>query len=148
MLPVTAGPGRAAHAVFERGQLLDADRPARMHLAGGDADLGAHAELAAIGELRRGIVQQDGRIDLVEEALDGLGILGDDRFGVVRGKGLDMLDRAPIPSTSFTAMMASRYSVAQSSSVAGLASRRPFKDVLRRRGFRSRALAQPASSRA
>ena len=31
---------------------------------GGDADLGAEAELAAIGELRRGVVQDDGRIDL------------------------------------------------------------------------------------
>jgi hypothetical protein len=41
-----------------------------MHLAGGDADLAAHAEFAAIGKLRRGIVQQDGGIDLVEEALD------------------------------------------------------------------------------
>jgi hypothetical protein len=51
---------RAAHAVLEGGQLLDADRAARMHLAGGDADLGAHAEFAAIGELGRGVVQQDG----------------------------------------------------------------------------------------
>jgi hypothetical protein len=41
----------AADAVFERGELLDADRPARMHAAGRDADLGAEAELAAIGEL-------------------------------------------------------------------------------------------------
>ena len=63
------GLARPAHPVFERGQLLDADRPARMHPAGGDADLGAEAELAAIGELGRGVVQQDGRIDLVEEAL-------------------------------------------------------------------------------
>jgi hypothetical protein len=39
-------------------------------LAGGDADLGAHAELAAVGELRRGVVQHDGAVDLVEEALD------------------------------------------------------------------------------
>jgi hypothetical protein len=49
----------AAHAVFERGQLLDADWSARVHLAGCDADLRPHAELAAIRKLRRGIVQQD-----------------------------------------------------------------------------------------
>jgi hypothetical protein len=38
-------------------QLLDADRAARMHAAGGDADLGAEAEFAAIGELGRGVVE-------------------------------------------------------------------------------------------
>ncbi len=62
-LPVTA------YAILERGELLDADGPARMHAPGGDADLGAEAELAAVGELRRGIVQNDGGIDLAQEAL-------------------------------------------------------------------------------
>ena len=38
-----------------------------MEAAGGDADLGAEAELAAIGELGRGVVQHDRGIDLVEE---------------------------------------------------------------------------------
>ena len=37
----------------------------------GDADLGAHAELAAIGELRRGIVQHDRAVDAGEELLGG-----------------------------------------------------------------------------
>src|SRR5262249_39573163 len=55
---------RAAHAILEAGQLLDAHRPARMEAAGGDADLGAEAELAAIGELGRGVVQHDRGIDL------------------------------------------------------------------------------------
>jgi hypothetical protein len=75
----------AAHAlprILERGQLLDADRPPRMHLAGGDADLRAHAELAAVGKLRRGVVQQDGGIDLVEEALRGCRVLGNDDASV------------------------------------------------------------------
>ena len=49
---------------LKRGELLDADRPARMQPAGGDADLGAEAELAAVGELRRGVVQHDRGIDL------------------------------------------------------------------------------------
>ena len=53
----------------------------------------AHAELAAIGELGRGVVQHDGGIDLGEEALDGRRVLGDDRLGVVRAVGRDMRDR-------------------------------------------------------
>ena len=55
------GLARAVHAVFEARQLLDADRAARVHPAGGDADLGAHAELAAVGELGGGVVQHDRR---------------------------------------------------------------------------------------
>ena len=43
-----------------------------MHLAGGDADLGAHAELAAVGELGRGVVQHDGGVDLGKEFLDAI----------------------------------------------------------------------------
>ena len=71
--------------------------PARMHPPGGDADLGAEAELAAIGELRRGVVQDDRRIDLGEEALRRRLILGDDGIGVVRAVGLDMRDRRVEP---------------------------------------------------
>ena len=41
---------------------------------GGDADLGSEAELAAVGELGRGVVQHDGRIDLRQEAL-GRGVV-------------------------------------------------------------------------
>ncbi len=59
----------AAYAIFETGELLDPDRAARMHPPGGDADLGAEAELAAVGELRRGIVQHDRRIDFAQEFL-------------------------------------------------------------------------------
>ena len=114
------GLARAADAVFERGQLLDADRPARMHPAGGDADLGAEAELAAIGELGRGVVQHDGRIDLGQEALGGRRVVGDDRIGVMGAVRLDMVDGRVEPSTTRTEMMASRYSVRQSSSVAAV----------------------------
>src|SRR5262249_57223288 len=53
---------RAAHAILEAGQLLDAHRPARMETAGGDADLSAEAELAAIAELGPAIVQHHPRI--------------------------------------------------------------------------------------
>jgi hypothetical protein len=57
----------AVDAIFEAHQLLGTDRPSGVAFAGGDADLGAEAELAAIGELRRGVVQHDRRVDLVEE---------------------------------------------------------------------------------
>ena len=59
----------AADQILERAELLEADRTAGVELAGRDTDLAAEAELAAIGELRRGVVQQDGAVDLVEEAL-------------------------------------------------------------------------------
>src|SRR4029077_17870551 len=84
---------RTAHAVFKGGQLLGADRPARVEAAGGDADLGAEAELAAVGELGRGVVQDDGGIDLVQEFLRRGAVLGHDRVGVVRAEALDMSDR-------------------------------------------------------
>jgi hypothetical protein len=80
-------------AVLEA-ELLDADRAARMHAAGGDADLGAEAEFAAIGELGRSVVDDDGGIDLGEEAAGGGLVRGDDRIGVMRAVALDMVDRA------------------------------------------------------
>src|SRR5690606_23940524 len=79
---VTAAPGRqvchpsrprlavAAHAVFEAGELFHANRPARMHLAGSDADLAAKTKFAAIGKLGRSIMHQNGRVDFVEESFD------------------------------------------------------------------------------
>ena len=64
-----------------------------MEAAGGDADLGAEPELAAIGELRRGVVQHDRGIDLVEEFLRRRLVGGDDRVGVMGAVTLDVLDR-------------------------------------------------------
>src|SRR6476469_8600789 len=85
-LPGTANP------VLEAGQLLDADRPARMHTAGGDADFGAHAELAAVGELRRGVVEDDGAVDFGHE-LVGRGLIRRDyRIGVMRAVMFDVID--------------------------------------------------------
>ena len=82
----------AAHAILEAGELFDADRAAGMQLAGGDADLGAEAELAAVGELRRGVVQHDRRVDFAQELVGGLSVGGDDRVGVMRAVALDMGD--------------------------------------------------------
>ena len=54
----------AVHAILEGAELLDPDRPARVDAPGGDADLGAEAEFAAVGELGRGVVQDDRRVRL------------------------------------------------------------------------------------
>ena len=54
----------AAHAILERAELLEADRPARVHASGRNADLRPKAELAAVGELGRGVVHDDRRIRL------------------------------------------------------------------------------------
>src|SRR5690242_17833419 len=62
----------AVDAIFEARQLLGADRAAGVEFAGGNSDLRAEAELAAIGELRRGVVQHDRGIDLAEEFRGGL----------------------------------------------------------------------------
>jgi len=64
-----------------------------VQLAGGDADLGAKAELAAVGELRRGVVQHDRGIDLIEKFLRRSPVGGDDRVGVMGAVALDMFDR-------------------------------------------------------
>jgi len=65
--PCLAG---AMHAVLERGKLFDTDRSPRVHLARRDADFCPHAEFATISELCRRIMQENGGIDFVEEALD------------------------------------------------------------------------------
>ena len=59
-------------AVLEGGELVDSDRPARVQAAGGNADLCAETEFAAVGELRRRIVQHDRRIDFAQEPLGRL----------------------------------------------------------------------------
>ena len=82
------------NAIFEARQLLDADRAAGVKLARGDADLGAEAEFTAVGELRRGVVEHDGRIHFVEKFLRGLGVLGHDRIGMMRSVFVNMRDRA------------------------------------------------------
>ena len=106
----------------------------------GDADLAAKAELAAIGELGRGVVQQDGGIDLVEERAPPTPASSVMIASVwCEGIAVDMGDRRRRhPSTTFTAMMASTYSVCQSASVAGIGAGNHRARPSRRRGFRSR----------
>src|SRR5580693_9214650 len=64
------------------GQLLQSDRASRVNTSGGDADLRAEAELAAITELRGRIPERDRAVDTCQEPLRDGGILGDDRIGV------------------------------------------------------------------
>ena len=52
-----------AHDVLVTRQLLGADRAACVDASGRDADLGTHAELAAVGELRRCVVQNNRAVD-------------------------------------------------------------------------------------
>ena len=59
-----------------------------------DANLGAEAELAAVGKLGRRIVQHDRAVDTGEEGLGDRRVLGDDRVGMVRRPAVDMRERA------------------------------------------------------
>ena len=68
-----------------------------MEAAGSNTDLRAETEFAAIGKLRRCIVQHDGRIDLVEKSCRSSFVLGHDRIGVMRAVGLDVGDRGSAP---------------------------------------------------
>ena len=63
-----------------------------MQAPGGDADLGAEAELAAVGELGRGVVHDDRRIDLFQKAFGGGLVLGHDAVGVMRAVRFDVID--------------------------------------------------------
>ncbi len=98
---VTAGAGLrsrpclpgAVNTVFEARQLFGADRAAGVEFAGGNPDLGAEAELAAVGELRRCVMQHDRGIDLVEEFFRRARIFGHDRIGVMRAVIVNMRDR-------------------------------------------------------
>ena len=53
----------------------------------------AKTKFAAVGELRRCIMQHDRRIDLAQEFLRRLPVFGDDRVGVMRAVAFDMRDR-------------------------------------------------------
>src|SRR5581483_8319928 len=74
----------AANAVFEAGQLFDPDRSTGVEPSGSNANLRAKTELAAIGELRRGIMQDDGRVDLAQEFFGRFAVFGHDRISVMR----------------------------------------------------------------
>src|SRR6266566_8989227 len=80
-------------AILETSQLFGADRAAGVKFPGGDADFRAEAEFAAVGKLRRRVMQHDCRIDLVEEFARGGFVLGHDRVRVLRTVVVNMRDR-------------------------------------------------------
>src|SRR5258705_11516110 len=83
----------AVDAIFETGQLLGADRTAGVKFPGGDADFRAEAEFAAVGKLRRCVMQHDRRIDLIEKFARGGLVLRNDRIRVMRNKVMNIRDR-------------------------------------------------------
>ena len=64
----------ALDQVLERAQLAQADRAAGVQLLRRVADLGAHPELAAVGEARRGVDVDAGRVDAELEGPRGGGV--------------------------------------------------------------------------
>jgi hypothetical protein len=75
-------PAAAYHVLVAR-QLLHAHRTARVEFVRADADFRAHAEFAAVGELRGRIVQHDGAVDPGQKPLCRAGVVGDDALGVL-----------------------------------------------------------------
>src|SRR3954471_4016199 len=84
----------ADHHVLGGGQVIEADRPARMQAIRRDADLGAHAVLAAVGEAGRRVDVHGRGVHLAGEPLGGGLVLGDDRLGMARAVAGDVLERA------------------------------------------------------
>src|SRR3954465_131720 len=82
----------ALDQVLERAQLAQADRPAGVQLLRRVADLGAHAELAAVGEPRRRVDVDARGIDAQLERASGRGVAGDDRLRMTRAVRVDVLD--------------------------------------------------------
>ena len=78
----------AAQEVFVGRQFLEAHGAAGVEFVGGDADLRAEAEFAAIGEARAGIPIDRRAVHLGEEALGGRLVRGDDAVAVMRAVAL------------------------------------------------------------
>ena len=111
----------AADDVLVGGQVGGAHGAAGVELVGADADLGAQAVLAAVGEAGRGVDHHAGGIDGGDEAV-GRGHAGVRMASVwCEPYSLMWSMASSSESTTFTATIRSRYSVYQSSSVAGLA---------------------------
>lgn len=64
-----------------------------MHLARRNAHLCAHAKFSAIRKLRRGILHHNPAINIMEEILRGLCVLGENRICMMRAIAVDMVNR-------------------------------------------------------
>src|SRR3954454_21887139 len=83
----------AGHDVLDRAQLSHADRAAGVQLLSRVADLGAHAELAAVGEARGGVHIDARRVDAELERPRRGRVARDDRLRMARAVSVDVLDR-------------------------------------------------------
>src|SRR5215470_15497504 len=83
----------AVDQISSRAQFAQADRPARVQLLRGVADLGAHPELAAIGESRGCVDVDAGGVDAELERARGVAVARDDRLGMPGRVAPDVLDR-------------------------------------------------------
>ena len=75
------------------GQFAQPHRATGVKLVGGDADLRAETEFAAVVETGRGVVEDARRIDRTQETFRGRGVGGDDAVAVVRTVFVDVVDR-------------------------------------------------------
>src|SRR4051812_4488703 len=75
------------------GQLREAHGTAGVQLLGGDADLGAQAELGAVGPAGRGVDDDDRGVDLRDEAVRGPDVERADRLGVAAAPAPDVRER-------------------------------------------------------
>ena len=83
----------AVDYIFGAGQLLQAHGAPGMHFLGGDADLRPQAELEAVGEAGGGVDVHRRGVHLVQEALGGKVVGGDDGLGVAGAVGGDEVHR-------------------------------------------------------
>src|SRR3954470_8427073 len=74
------------------GEVGGAHRAPGVEFVGADADFGAQAVLAAVGETGARVDDDACAIDLRGKALDGLGVAAEDGIGVVRAVFVDVID--------------------------------------------------------
>jgi hypothetical protein len=77
---------------FIGGEFFEAHGTAGADFVGADADFGAHAELATVGEAGGGIPIDGGGIDFGEELAGGDSVAGDDAVGVSGAVVIDVFD--------------------------------------------------------
>ena len=70
------------YQIFIAGQLLGANRTARVDATRSNSDFSPHPKLATVSELRRCVVQQYCTVQIVEKFINDCLVLGTNRFRV------------------------------------------------------------------
>src|SRR5437016_620920 len=83
----------ARHHPLIGGQVGRAHGAAGVELVGADADFGAEAIFAAVGEAGAGVDHDAGAVHALDELVGGLGRGGEDRVGVAAAVVVDVVDR-------------------------------------------------------